>query len=186
MTAYCLRKYRLKWNGLSGYSKSQFSKKSNKVFPHLYSNIVPIPPHLHVIEENLISELDSLEKQERKLLIEKKRLHDTLDQLQSKVDIISDRKSRLLAEMERNIISKQQNRKSESSYKLFSVVTWGSSWTDGLVFAVMAESEVWAEDLVRQWLNSNGRGNHKIDKVLALVSRDVRAIVNVGAKLLDV
>jgi hypothetical protein len=69
---------------------------------------------------------------------------------------------------------------------LFSVVTWGSSSTDGLVFTVMAESEVWAEELVRQWLNCNGRENHKIDKVMALVSRDVRGIITVGAKLLDV
>jgi hypothetical protein len=40
--------------------------------------------------------------------------------------------------------------------------------------------------LVHQWLNCNGRENHKIDKVMALVSRDVRGIITVGAKLLDV
>jgi hypothetical protein len=74
----------------------------------------------------------------------------------------------------------------ESSYKLFSVVTWGSSWRDGLVFTVMAENESWAEEMVRQWLVSNGKKNHKIDKVMALVSQDVRAIVNVGAILPDI
>jgi hypothetical protein len=54
------------------------------------------------------------------------------------------------------------------------------------VFTVMAENNVWAEEMVRQWLNSNGRENYKIDKVMAVVSQDVRAIVNVGAKLSEV
>ena len=133
-----------------------------------------------------ISELDSLEKEEQRLLVQRKHLLDTLDELQSKFEVVSDKKRHLLAEMERNIVSKQQNTVSESSYKLFSIITWGSSWTDGLVFTVLAENDVWAKEVVRQWLNSNGRENHRIDKVMALVSRDVRAIVNVGAQLLDV
>lgn len=73
-----------------------------------------------------------------------------------------------------------------SDFELFSIETWGSGWTDRLVFTVMAENDVWAEEIARQWLNSNGRENRRIDKVLALVSRDVRAVVNVGAKLLDI
>jgi hypothetical protein len=140
----------------------------------------------HVTEENFTSELDSLNKEERKLRFETKQLLNTVDQLLCKFDAVYDRKSRLLASMEKNLLSKQQNGKSRSRHKLFSVVTWGSSWRDGLVFTVMAENEVWAEELVRQWLVSNGRKNHKIDKVMALVSQDVRAIVNVGAILLDV
>ena len=53
------------------------------------------------------------------------------------------------------------------------------------MFTVMAENDVWAEEMVHQWLHSNGRENHKIDRVMAVVSSDVRAIVNVGAKLVN-
>ena len=67
--------------------------------------------------------------------------------------------------------------------RLFSIVAHGSSWTEELVFTVLAENDVWAEELVRQWLNSNGKEHYKIDKVQAILSRNVRAIVNVGAKL---
>ena len=174
----------MKWSRLSGYSKSQFCK--NKAFPHLDSNIVPIPLHSHAIEEDLISELDSFKKQEQQLLVEKRKLLDALNQLQIKSENIQDRKSNLLAKMEKNVLSELQNSESKSRHMLFSVVTWGSSWTDGLVFTVIAESEVWAEELVRGWLSSNGRKNHKIDKVMALVSQNTRGIINVGAKLLDV
>ena len=170
---------------LSSYRKTQFSKKSNKGYPHIDSSIVPIPRHSHVIDEDFVAEIDSFKEEEQKLLVEKNRLLDALDQLQIKSDGIADKKHRLLAKMEKNNLSKLQNSESKSSHMLFSVVTWGSSWTDGLVFTVMAESEVWAEELVRQWLSSNGRVNHKIDKVMALVSRDVRGIINVGAILLD-
>jgi hypothetical protein len=91
---------------------------------------------------------------------------------------------------EENCISKRdslkrEERMRESSHKIFSVATWGSSWRDGFVFTVMAENEVWAEEMVRQWLVFNGKKNHRIDKVMALVSQDVRAIVNVGAILSD-
>jgi hypothetical protein len=107
--------------------------------------MVPTTRHSYVIEENSLSELDSLKKEEQKLLVVLYQLLDTLDQLQSKFDSITDRKSRLLASMEKNLLSKQQNSEGESSHMLFSVVTWGPSWMDGLVFTVMAENEVWAE-----------------------------------------
>ena len=77
----------------------------------------------------------------------------------------------------------EETRVKEPSRKMFSIAAYGSSWTDELVFTVLAENDVWAEDIVRQWLNSNGKENYKIDKVQAIVSRNVRAIVNVGAKL---
>lgn len=164
--------------------------------PTSQENIVKADPLLEALkiqtleaastnEENSISELEELEKIGKQFLIEKRQLLDTLDQWQSKFNSITDKKSHLLADTEKNLSYKQQNSENEASHKLFSVATWGPSW-DGLVFTVMAENEVWAEELVRQWLDSNGRENHKIDKVMALVSRDVRAIVNVGAKLLDV
>lgn len=144
-------------------------------------------------EENAISILDELEEIEKQLLVEKRQIIGTLVRWQSMFDSLTDKRSRIMKIMEQNRSSKQQNseepkqQKSETDlgYKLFSVATWGPSW-DGLVFTVMAENDAWAEELVRQWLNSNGRENHKIDKVMALVSRDIRAIVNVGAKLLDV
>jgi hypothetical protein len=150
------------------------------------SSVTSTTSNSHATIENYISELDSLKREERKLQFEKKQLLDTLNQLLCKFDIINDRKSRLLTSMEKSLLSRQQSRKHDSGHTLFSVVTWGPSWTDVLVFNVMAENEVWAEELVRQWLVSNGRENHKIDRVMALVSQDVRAIVNVGAKLLDV
>ena len=166
--------------------KRQFSEKNNKSTFPISSIVIPTTLHSCTIEENFISGLSSLKKEETKLLLEIKHLLDTLDQLQAKLDIITDEKSNLLASMERNLLSELDNSKSKASYALFSVVTWGSSWTDGLVFTVMAENDVWAKELVRQWLNSNGRENHRIDKVRALVSQNVRAIINVGAQLLDV
>ena len=87
--------------------------------------------------------------------------------------------------IDKELSFKQQNNEKEVDHKLFSVVTHGSGW-DCLVFTVIAENDVWAKDLVCQWLEANGRKNHKIDKITALVSRDVRGIVNVGATLLDV
>jgi hypothetical protein len=171
--------------GLPDYNKTKLSKRSNKVFPYLYSVIAPTPRHSNVIDEDFVSELDSIKEEERKLLVEKKQLLDTLNQLQLESDNIADKKRRLLAEMKKNISPKLENCDSKSHHMLFSVFTWGSSSTYGLVFTVMAESEVWAEELVRQWLNCNGRENHKIDKVMALISRDVRGIINVGAILLD-
>ena len=168
------------------YNKTKLSKRNNKTYPYLSSIIAPTPNHSKVIDEDFVSELDSLKEEERKFLVEKKQLVNALNQLQLESNNIADKKERLLAEIEKNILPKLENCEKKARHMLFSVVTWGSSWTDGLVFTVMAESEVWAEELVRQWLNCNGRENHKIDKVMALVSRDVRGIINVGAKLLDV
>jgi hypothetical protein len=137
-------------------------------------------------EEDSVSLLERLEKAEQQLLVGKRQIIDTLVKWESMFDSIADKKRQLLECVEKGHLSRQQNSEGESSHKLFSIVTWGSSSMDGLVFTVMAENDAWAEELVRQWLNSNGRENHRIDKVMALVSRDVRGILNVGAKLLDV
>ena len=67
---------------------------------------------------------------------------DALDQLRLKSDDLADKKKRLLAKIEKNILIKLENMERRSSYMLFSVITYGSSWTDGLVFTVIAESEV--------------------------------------------
>ncbi len=147
---------------------------------------IQLTDEIGVNEENYLSELDSLKEEEKQLLIEKRQLLDTLDQLQFRFDNIADRKIRLIAEMEKNLSSKQQKSENESNLKLFLIETWGPRFDDGLVFTVMAEDHVWAEGLVREWLNSSGRENHRIDKVRALVSLDVRAVVKVGAKLLDI
>jgi hypothetical protein len=151
-------------------------------------------------KENPASLLDELTEMEQQLLIEKKQIISTLVKWQSMFDTVTDKKSRLLEHIKKEHSSKQKNSEkakkqndksveqhnseSLSSHKLFSVVTRGPSW-DGLVFAVMAENDAWAQDLVRQWLDSNGRTDQEIDRVMALVSRDVRGIVNVGAKLLN-
>jgi len=168
-----------------GYKKSQKLQKNNEnAASSLNTLVIQAADETCVNEENLLAELDSLKEEEKQLLIEKRQVLDTLDQLQSKLDSIADKKSRFMAEMEKTLSAKQQKSENESNHKLFSIITYGSSWTDGLVFTVMAENDVWAKEIVRQWLNSNGRENHRIDKVLGLLSRDVRAIVNVGAKLL--
>jgi hypothetical protein len=134
-----------------------------------------------------------LKEVKRKLLADKKKLLLTLEQLLHMHEqlehvnaILDEKKSIVLAKMENNNSFKQVKSDRGLNHEIFLIVTWGPSKLDGLVFTVMAESEVWAKELVRQWLNSNGRENHRIDKVQSLVSRDVRAIVNVGKKLLDV
>jgi hypothetical protein len=137
-------------------------------------------------EEDSVSFSERLEKVEQQLLVGKRQIIDTFVKWQSMFESIANKKRRLLECVEQEQSSGQQNSEKESCHKLFSIVTWGPSWMDGLVFTVMAENNVWAKELVRQWLNSNGRENHRIDKVMALVSRDVRGILNVGAKLLDV
>ena len=136
-------------------------------------------------EENSVSLLEQLNEMEQKLLIEKRQIISTLVKWQSVFDSITEKKNYLLKHIENKHLDKPQNSEKEFSHKLFSVVTYSSSW-DGLVFTVIAENDVWAKDLVHQWLEANGRKNHKIDKITALVSRDVRGIVNVGATLLDV
>jgi hypothetical protein len=176
-----------KEEGCRNMKKNRTSQKNiDRVDPLLEALKIQTLEVTPANKEKPVSELEELEETEKQLLVEKRQLIDSLDQWQSKFKSITDKKSRLLVEMEKNLSSKQQNSENESCYKLFSIVTWGPSWMDGLVFTVIAENDAWAEELVREWLNSNRRENHKIDKVMALVSRDVRAIVNVGAKLLDV
>jgi len=172
---------------LSGYKKNAALQEKNGHEDSIGDTlIISVADDICANKKKPFHELASLEKEEKKLLAEKKQLLETLDQLQSKFDILFDKRSRLFVEMERNLASKPQKSVSESSHKLFSIITWGPSWNDGLVFTVIAENDVWAKEVVRQWLISNGRETHRIDKVLALVSQDVRAIVNVGALLLDV
>ncbi len=81
--------------------------------------------------------------------------------------------------------SLQSKNSKKSVLGLFVIETRGSSFDDGMVFTVMAENHVWAEHIVRQWLDSNDREMDKIDKGYAILSRDVRAIVSLGSKLLD-
>lgn len=91
--------------------------------------------------------------------------------------------------MEHCLNNKSNSPQSEKSKKsvlgLYVIETSGPSFDDGMVFTVMAENHVWAEYIVRQWLDSNDREMDKIDKGYAILSRDVRAIVSLGSKLLD-
>ena len=128
--------------------------------------------------------LEDLKKEEKNLLGDIKRLKEILNQLQLKMSYIAEKRSRFRTDMEQKL-SSEQNKINLSNNKLFSIETWGPAWNDGLIFTVMAENHVWAEEIVSQWLNSNGRETHRIDKIRALVSQDIRAVVNVGAKLLD-
>ncbi len=137
-----------------------------------------------VDEENSLSALEAIKEEERQLAAEKRQLIETFEQLQLKSDAIADKKRYLLEEMEKNISFKQQKNKKESILQLFQIETGGSSFNDGLVFTVMAEDNVWAEGLVREWLQCYGKETDKVDKIRAVVSRDVRAIINVGTKLL--
>jgi len=129
--------------------------------------------------------LEELKEREKQLLIQKKQLLDSLDQVQLQQDCVADKKGRLLMALEKNLQISQVESRKESILKLFAIETSGSKFTDGMVFTVMAEDHVWAEDMVRQWLDSNERETDKIDKIQAIMSRNVRAIVNVGSKLLD-
>ena len=169
-----------------GLMKSQGHRKSGEAVSLSDAFAIQATDSTCVDEENFLCEIDSLKEEERQLLIERKRLIENLDRLQVKFHSIFDRKSRIIEELEKKLSSIEKNGENRADHVLFLVVTCGSSWTDELVFTVLAENDVWAAEIVRQWLNSNGRENHRIDKVLAVVSRDVRGIVNVGAKLLDV
>jgi hypothetical protein len=137
-----------------------------------------------VAEETSLSVLEAIKEEERQLAAEKRQLTETLEQLQLKSDAIADRKSHLLEEMEKNVSFKQQKNDKEPVLQLFQIETGGSSFNDGLVFTVTAEDNVWAEGLVREWLQCYGKETDKVDKIRAVVSRDVRAIINVGTKLL--
>jgi len=129
--------------------------------------------------------LEDLKNKEEVILVELRRQSEILGQLQLRISEVTEQRRRLMMEVG-DQLSSEQNCKINSNFRLFSVETWGSAWTDGLVFTVMAENEVWAKHIVREWLNSNGRKNHRIDKIQALISNDLRAVVNVGTKLLDV
>jgi len=141
-------------------------------------------------ESDPFSELDSLKEEIKQLkmhfLFKTKQVVDTLDKLQSMCNTVTEERNRVSAKKEKGLMPKQQKRAEGSCHKVFSVVTWGHAWNDGLVFTVLAENEVWAKEFVRQWLDSNGREHHRIDKVLGLLSQNVRAVVNVGAVLQDV
>jgi hypothetical protein len=135
--------------------------------------------------EDAFLALEKLKGEERDLLIEVERAMTILNKKQLKLLRIIEDRSHLTMEMEEKI-SANADIAGTSAFKLFSIETWGSAWADGLIFTVMAENDIWAEESVRQWLKSNGRENHRIDKVRALVSKSVRGVVSVGAKLLDV
>jgi hypothetical protein len=141
----------------------------------------------HANRENSVSMFAQSEEKEEQPLVEKRRIIDTLDKWKLIFDRVSARykKSRLFEFVGKKLSLEQQKCENKTNHKLFSVVTYGSSSWDRLVFTVMAENDVWAEEMVHQWLHSNGRENHKIDRVMAVVSSDVRAIVNVGAKLVN-
>lgn len=135
-------------------------------------------------EEDSLSALEAIKQEERQLEAEKKQLMETFIQLQHKFDAIANKKNHLIEEMENRLSTKQKNTENDYALKLFQIETGGSSFNDGLVFTVMAEDNVWAEGLVREWLNCYGKDTDKIDKIRAVVSRDVRAIINVASKLL--
>ena len=141
-------------------------------------------------EEGSFSKLDPLKEEVKQLkrhfLFKTNQVVDNLDELQSMCITVTEKRNRVLAEVEKSHMSKQQKRAEKSSHKVFSVVSCGHAWNDELVFTVLAENEVWAKEIVRQWLDYNGREHHRIDKVLGLVSENVRAVVNVGAVLQDV
>ena len=129
--------------------------------------------------------LEDLKNKEEGLLVELRKQREILGQLQLRISEVTEQRRRLMMKVG-DQLSSEQNAKINSNFRLFSVETWGSAWTDGLVFTVMAENEVWAKHIVREWLKSNGRENHRIDKIQALMSNDLRAVINVGTKLLDV
>lgn len=158
--------------------------KEDSVDSLLGAPVIDATDEKYVGAENSLSALDVLKEEERQLLTEKKQLMETLDQVQLKCDTIADKKSRLVAEMEKDLLSKQRKSENDSTLTLFQIETSGSSFNDGLVFTVLAEDHVWAEGLVREWLQCYGKDTDKIDKIRAVMSRDVRAIINVGTKLL--
>ena len=83
--------------------------------------------------------------------------------------------------MEKDHSSKQCA--NESTLRLFLIETSPSSYHEGLVFTVLAEDHARAEELVLEWIKHNGSDHDEIDTIRAVVSRDVRAIINVGTKL---
>jgi len=169
-----------------------FSKKSSKIQDEKQDNpaslqavpLIDVTIEEYEDEENSLSALEAIKEEERQLEAEKKQLIETLKQLQLKSTAIADKKNHLIEEMKKTLSLKQRKNENESALTLFQIETGGSSFNDGLVFTVMAEDNVWAEGLVREWLQCYGKDTDKIDKIRAVVSSDVRAIINVGTKLL--
>ena len=139
----------------------------------------------HVSKESSQVSLDSLKEQDNLLSAAEKQFLGNLVDVQIQLGRFAEERGQLLATMEKNLASSQGNDHKEAALRLFLIESSGSKFTDGLVFTVMAEDRVWAEDMVRQWLDSNGRETDKIDKVQAIVSHNVRAIVGLGSKLFD-
>jgi len=148
-------------------------------------------PMVNAVSEDHVSKgsshvsLEGLKEQDTLLLAAEKQFLGSLTDVQVQLGRFAEERGRLLAALAKSSASSQDNDHKESSLRLFLIESSGSKFTDGLVFTVMAEDRVWAEDMVRQWLDSNGRETDKIDKVQAIVSRNVRAIVGLGSKLLD-
>jgi len=169
-----------------------FSKKSSKIQDKKQDNpaslqavpLIDVTIGEYEDEENSLSALEAIKEEERHLEAEKKQLIETLKQVQLKSTAIADKKNHLIEEMKKTLSLKQRKNENESALTLFQIETGGSSFNDGLVFTVMAEDNVWAEGLVREWLQCYGKDTDKIDKIRAVVSSDVRAIINVGTKLL--
>jgi len=169
-----------------------FSKKSSKIQNERLDNLasiqavplIDVTSEEHEAEENSLSALEAIKEEERQLEAEKKQLIETLKQVQLKSDAVADKKNHLIEEMEKTVSLKQQKNENEAALTLFQIETSGSSFNDSLVFTVMAEDHVWAEGLVREWLQCYGKDTDKIDKIRAVVSSDVRAIINVGTKLM--
>jgi hypothetical protein len=139
----------------------------------------------HVSRESSQVSLDALKEQDSLLLAAEKQFLGNLVDVQVQLGRFAEERGHLLATIEKNLASSHGKNHKEAALRLFLIESSGSKFTDGLVFTVMAEDRVWAEDMVRQWLDSNGRETDKIDKVQAIVSHNVRAIVGLGSKLLD-
>ena len=133
--------------------------------------------------EELFLALEDLKKKETALNIELELQRKKFEQLKLKISTIIEQGGPLIMEAGSKLSSEKEGAPG-SRFRLFTIETWGSAWNSGLVFTVMAENEVWARQIVREWLDSNGKGDHKIDKIQGLVSNDLRGIVNIGAKLL--
>jgi hypothetical protein len=129
--------------------------------------------------------LGGLKEQENLLLSAEKQFLGSLGEVQVQFSRFAEERGRFPTAIEKDFSSLQGKGQEEMFLKLFLIESSGSKFTDGLVFTVFAEDHVWAEDMVRQWLDSNGRETDRIDKVQAVLSRDVRAIVGLGSKLLD-
>jgi hypothetical protein len=85
--------------------------------------------------------------------------------------------------MEKDPSSKQKT-ENDFAFRLFQIETMPSSYNEGLVFTVLAEDHKRAEELVLEWIKCYGNDNDEIETIRAVVSRDVRAIISAGTKLL--